>query len=167
VLGTTKWGSGPSVAFLHEDAGPWVVGMVANNIWSLGGGSGGNNRTNQMLLNPIIGFHPADGWALSSSPEITANWIANGNKWTVPVGGGVSKVARLGEQPIKLELGAYYNAIAPAASLTAARAPTSRVVAVAPTLSGFLDSHAVDPLLARALISVSGSPSQSRRRARR
>ena len=116
MLGTTKWGSGPSVAFLHEDAGPWVVGMVANNIWSLGGGSGGNNRTNQMLLNPIIGFHPADGWALSSSPEITANWIANGNKWTVPVGGGVSKVARLGEQPIKLELGAYYNAIAPAAS---------------------------------------------------
>ena len=114
ILGTTKWGSGPSVAFLHEDAGPWVLGIVANNIWSFSGGSSGSsNRTNQMLLNPIIGFHLADGWALSSSPEITANWIANGNEWTVPVGGGVSKVVRLGEQPIKLELGAYYNAIRP------------------------------------------------------
>jgi hypothetical protein len=108
-------GSGPSVAFLHEDAGPWVLGIVANNIWSFGGSSGSSNRTNQMLLNPIIGFHLADGWALSSSPEITANWIANGNKWTVPIGGGVSKVVRLGEQPIKLGLEAYYNAIRPTA----------------------------------------------------
>jgi hypothetical protein len=104
MLGTTKWGSGPSIAFLHEDTGPWVLGLVANNIWSFGGRTGSSNRTNQMLLNPIIGYHLADGWAISSSPEITANWIANGNKWTVPVGGGVSKVFRVGEQPIKLGL---------------------------------------------------------------
>ena len=55
-------------------------------------------------------------WALSTSPEITANWIANGNKWTVPVGGGLSKVVRFGEQPIKFGLAAYYNAIRPTAS---------------------------------------------------
>ena len=66
-----------------------------------------------MLLNPIIGYHFGDGWALSSSPEITANWIANGNKWTVPIGGGVSKVVRLGELPLKLGLFAYYNAVRP------------------------------------------------------
>jgi hypothetical protein len=113
TLGTTKWGSGPSVAFVHEDAGPWVYALVANNIWSFSGGPGGNNRTNQMLLNPIIGYHFGDGWALSSSPEITANWIADGNKWTVPIGGGVSKVVRLGELPLKLGLFAYYNAVRP------------------------------------------------------
>jgi hypothetical protein len=96
ILGATKWGSGPSVAFIHEDAGPWVIALVANNIWTFGGAAG-NNATNQMLLNPIIGYHFADGWALSSSPEITANWIANGNKWAVPIGGGVSKVIRIGE----------------------------------------------------------------------
>jgi hypothetical protein len=66
-----------------------------------------------MLLNPIIGYHFGDGWALSSSPEITANWIADGNKWTVPIGGGVSKVVRLGELPLKLGLFAYYNAVRP------------------------------------------------------
>jgi hypothetical protein len=54
-----------------------------------------------MLLNPIIGYHFSDGWAISSSPEITPNWIASGNKWTVPAGGGVSKVLRIGEQPLK------------------------------------------------------------------
>jgi hypothetical protein len=115
MLGATKWGSGPSGAVTHEDAGPWVVGVVANNIWTFGSAAG-NNATNQMLLNPVISYHFGDGWALSSSPEITANWIANGNKWTVRVGGSVSKVLRFGELPMKFELAAYYNAIRPTAS---------------------------------------------------
>jgi hypothetical protein len=115
LLGATKWGSGPSVAFLHKDAGPWVWGLVANNIWTFDGATGGN-ATDQMLLNPFFSYHFGDGWALSSSPEITANWIATGNKWTVPVGGGVSKVIRIGELPVKLEVAAYYNAIRPTAT---------------------------------------------------
>jgi hypothetical protein len=115
LLGATKWGSGPSVAFLHKDAGPWVFGLVANNIWTFDGAAG-SNATNQMLLNPFFSYHFGDGWALSSSPEITANWIATGEKWTVPVGGGISKVMRIGELPVKLEVAAYYNAIRPVAN---------------------------------------------------
>jgi hypothetical protein len=57
-----------------------------------------------------------DGWSLGSSPNITTNWLASGGKWTVPAGGGFAKVVRLGAQPIKLELDAYYNAIRPKAS---------------------------------------------------
>ncbi len=113
ALGVNKWGSGPSAAILHEDASPWVYGAVVNNIWSFGGPPGSSDRTNQLLLNPIVSYHFSDGWALSSSPNITANWIASGDKWTVPVGGGFSKVTRLGEQPIKLALEAYYNVIRP------------------------------------------------------
>jgi hypothetical protein len=115
MLGATKSGSGPSVAFIRKDAGPWVFGLVANNIWTFDGATG-SNATNQMLLNPFFSYHFGDGWALSSSPEITANWIATGNKWTIPLGGGVSKVVRVGELPIKLEVGGYYNAIRPTAS---------------------------------------------------
>ena len=115
MLGATKSGSGPSIAFIHKDAGPWVLGLVANNIWTFDGATG-SNATNQMLLNPFFSYHFGDGWALSSSPEITANWIASGNKWTVPFGGGMSKVVRIGELPLKLEVAAYYNAIRPTAS---------------------------------------------------
>ena len=61
----------------------------------------------------MLSYHFADGWSVSSSPNITANWIVSGNKWTVPVGGGFGKVVRVGEQPIKLALDAYYNAIRP------------------------------------------------------
>jgi hypothetical protein len=115
ALGTTKAGSGPSFAFIHKDTGPWVFGLVTNNIWTFNGATG-SNATNQMLVNPFLSYHFGNGWALSSSPEVTANWIASGNKWTVPVGGGVSKVIRVGELPLKLEVAAYYNAIRPTAN---------------------------------------------------
>ena len=42
--------------------------------------------------------------------------MISGGKWTVRVGGGFGKVVRLGEQPIKLDLDAYYNAIRPKGS---------------------------------------------------
>jgi hypothetical protein len=37
------------VAFIKEDESPWVLGAVANNIWSLGGSPGSSDRTNQLL----------------------------------------------------------------------------------------------------------------------
>ena len=115
TVGVNKWGSGPSAAFVKEDESPWVFGAVVNNIWSLGGPPGSSDRTNQLLLNPIVSYHFGDGWSVGSSPNITTNWIASGGKWTVPLGGGFGKLVRLGEQPIKLDVDAYYNAIRPKA----------------------------------------------------
>jgi len=114
AIGVDKWGSGPSVAFIFKGDGPWVFGAVVNNIWSFGGGPI-NDRTNQMLLNPFVSYHLGDGWAVGSSPDITANWIASGGKWTVPVGGGMSKTIPIGDQHLKLAIDAYYNAIRPKA----------------------------------------------------
>jgi hypothetical protein len=115
ALGVNKWGSGPSAAFLHQDASPWVFGAVVNNIWSFGGPTTGSDRTNQLFLNPIVNYHFGDGWSVGSSPEITTNWIASGGKWTVPVGGGFGKLFRVERQAVRLDLDSYYNAIRPQA----------------------------------------------------
>jgi hypothetical protein len=41
---------------------------------------------------------------------ITANWNADsGNRWTVPLGGGVGKLFKIGSLPINSRLEAYYN----------------------------------------------------------
>jgi hypothetical protein len=37
ALGATKWGSGPSVAFIHEDAGPWSLLLSPTTSGRLGG----------------------------------------------------------------------------------------------------------------------------------
>ena len=50
------------------------------------------------------------GWYLVSSPVITANWKADSDDtWTLPVGGGVGKVFRVGELPVKGTIQGYYN----------------------------------------------------------
>ena len=115
ALGVHRWGSGPSAAFVVQNESPWIYGAVVNNIWSFGNDANPANRTNSFLLNPSLSYHFDDGWSVSSSPNITANWIAQGGKWTVPIGGGLSKAGWLGEQPLKLGLDAYYNVVRPKA----------------------------------------------------
>lgn len=115
-LGVNKWGSGPSVGFVKKDESPWLFGAVINNIWSFGGPPAGGDRTNELLINPFVSFHFGDGWSVSTSPDIEGDWIANGGKWTVPIGGGIAKVVLVDGQPIKFAVDGYYNAIRPEAS---------------------------------------------------
>ena len=106
-LGNKHWGLGPSavvVAMLDQ----WVVGGLINNIWSIGGSS--DPDINQMLLQPFVNYNLGDGWYLVTAPIMTANWEAsNGNKWTVPLGGGGGKAFRIGKQPVNINLQIYYN----------------------------------------------------------
>jgi hypothetical protein len=53
-----------------------------------------------------------DGWYLISLPIITADWLA-GQQWTVPFGGGLGRVFRIGDQPINTEIQAFYNVVRP------------------------------------------------------
>ena len=115
AVGANSWGTGPSIAFVKKDESPWMLGAIANNIWSLNGAAPDSERTNELLVNPFVSYHFGDGWSVGSSPNITANWIGTGGKWTVPVGGGFSKVVALNTQPVKLAVDAYYNAIRPKA----------------------------------------------------
>ena len=113
-VGVNKRGSGPSVALIWRNCGPWVVGVVANNVWSLGGPPTGSDTTNSLLLNPFVSYEFGDGWLVGSSPNITADWeSAPGKRWTLPVGGGIGKAVRIGGQPVKLQLDNYYNVLRP------------------------------------------------------
>jgi hypothetical protein len=57
-----------------------------------------------------VNYNMADGWYLSSSPIITANWKADDdNTWTVPLGGGFGKIFRIGNLPINAQLQSFYN----------------------------------------------------------
>jgi hypothetical protein len=107
-LGTDKWGVGPAGVALTM-RGPWVFGVLAQNIWSFAGDSD-RDDVNQFLLNPFVNYNLGDGLAIGSVPIITANWKADsGEKWTVPIGLQVSKIMPIGKLPINWILGAYYN----------------------------------------------------------
>jgi len=103
TLGAGEWGLGASGVLLAM-SGPWVVGGLVSNVWSFEG------SVNSFVFQPIINYNLADGWYLTSVPIITANWEAtSGNRWTVPVGGGVGKIFKIGKQPMNAQIQAFYN----------------------------------------------------------
>lgn len=111
-LGSRDWGAGPSVVALTMQ-GPWVVGAIANQVWSIGDNKNSPN-TSTFFTNAFINYNLSDGWYLTSAPIITANWQAtSGNKWTVPVGGGFGKIQRIGGLPFNLSVAAYENVVRP------------------------------------------------------
>ena len=110
-LGSGKFSLGPTAVALTMQ-GPWVVGALINNQWSVAGW--GDQDVNQMFLQPFVNYNFGRGWYVTSGPIITANWEASsGNKWTVPVGAGVGRLFKLGKLPINTSLQAYYNAVKP------------------------------------------------------
>ena len=105
-LGTGKWsaGAGGVVFFAVK---PFTYGALLNNIWSFAGDSDRAN-VNLMTLQPFINYNMKDGWYLTSSPVMTANWEAtSGNRFTIPLGGGFGRVFKIGDQPISAYIQAF------------------------------------------------------------
>jgi hypothetical protein len=110
-LGSREFSMGPTgVALMTE--GPWVFGVLASQQWSVVGW--GDKSVSQMLIQPFVNYNLGDGWYITSSPIITADWKnESGHEWTVPVGAGVGKLFRAGKLPINTSLQGYYNAETP------------------------------------------------------
>jgi opacity protein-like surface antigen len=114
ILGTGKVLLGPTFVVVAEP-GHWVIGLLANNQWSLGGAPGRpsvNFLTAQYFINYNI--PGGQGWFLTSSPIVTADWTAApGQQWTVPLGGGFGRVFKVGDQPIDASVQGFYNVVRP------------------------------------------------------
>jgi opacity protein-like surface antigen len=112
ILGTGKVLAGPTVVVLVTPA-HWVIGVLANNQWSVGGDPA-RQPVNFLTVQPFINYNMAGGWFLVSSPIITADWLAApGQQWTVPLGGGVGRVFKIGDQHVSASLQGFYNAVRP------------------------------------------------------
>jgi hypothetical protein len=113
-LGNDRWGLGPTAVALHLEHGdPWVYGALANNIWSVSSSSS-DPSYNNFLLQPFLNYNFTGGLYLTSAPIVTADWEASGGqRWTVPLGGGVGKIFHLDKLPINSQVSAYYNVVKP------------------------------------------------------
>ena len=105
---TGQWGLGPTAVALTMP-GPWVIGTLVNNVWRIGGDAHGH-VLNTMTIQPFINYNLPHAWAISTAPLITSDWSAReGDRWTVPIGLGVSKIAHIVEQPLNFQLEYYHN----------------------------------------------------------
>ena len=112
TLGTERFSAGPAVAAIYS-TGPWVVGVVAQNLWSF---AGDNDRQDVrvMTLRPLVNYNLPLGWFLTTSPSIAANWkVDHEDCWLVPVGGGVGRVFHVGRQRLSATVESYYHVESP------------------------------------------------------
>ncbi len=113
LLGNDNVGFGPSFVLLHLERGsPWVYGFLVNNLWSSSNSTGPSY--NNGLLQPFVNYNLKSGLYFTTSPVITVNWQAKGSQqWTVPMGGGVGKIFKIGKLPLNSQLSGYYNVTRP------------------------------------------------------
>jgi len=113
ALGNDRYGIGPSAVVLYTKPGsPWVLGVLVNNVFSVGGSSNPADQAySNFLVQPFINFNFSHGFYLTSAPIITAAWKnGSGRRWVVPVGAGLGKVFHIGKLPVNAQLSGYYNA---------------------------------------------------------
>jgi hypothetical protein len=107
-LETGSWGLGPAAVVLKM-TGPWVLGGLLTQTWTIAH-SDTYTKINQLLFQPFVNYNFGQGWALSFSPIITANWEAtSGNQWTVPLGLGITRTTVFDGRPMNIGVQYYYN----------------------------------------------------------
>lgn len=110
-FGPDKWSAGPTAVVLTMP-GSWVIGGLVSQSWDLGGGREGDSDISLFTFQYFINYNMKGGWYLSTTPIISANWEAHSDdRWTVPIGGGVGRVFKVGNQPINAKIQGFYNVV--------------------------------------------------------
>ena len=101
-LGLDQWLLGPeaAVAMVRK----WgVVGVLVSHQWDIAGED--DYDTSITGGQYFYAFNLKDGWQINGSPTFSYNHEASsGNKWTFPLGVGVSKTSLFGGRPWKFGL---------------------------------------------------------------
>jgi hypothetical protein len=105
LLGTEKWGAGPSVLALKQTATGWTYGVLANHLWSVAG-SRERSEINSTFLQPFLAKQFPGARTLTINTESTYDW--HGETWNVPVNLTYSKVTHWGHQTVSLAGGVRY-----------------------------------------------------------
>lgn len=108
-LGTGKFGLGPTGVVLKQ-SGHWTYGALANHIWSVAG-EGDRADVSSTFMQPFLSYTTPKAWTFTLNSESTYDW--NGDNWSVPVNGMVTKLFHIGKQPISVGGGLRYWAESP------------------------------------------------------
>jgi len=79
--------------------------MLANHIWSVAG-DGNRADISNTFLQPFLSYTTPDAWTFTLNTESSYDWKAE--DWAVPVNFQVSKLTRIGKQPVSLGAGLRY-----------------------------------------------------------
>jgi hypothetical protein len=110
-LGNDKWAAGPAVVILAKP-GHWLYGVLAQHFWDFAGDDDAAD-VDLTSIQVFINYNFPEFY-VTTSPTFNYNHEADsGDRWTVPLGGGVGKLVKFGKMPVDFKLTAYTNVEAP------------------------------------------------------
>ena len=109
MLGTQKWGAGPTVVLLRQQSG-WTYGALANQVWSFAGSSHRRN-INSSFLQPFLSYTTHTHTTFGINTESTYDWVAD--QWTIPLNLFAAQLLKLGRLPVQFTVDGRYYAEAP------------------------------------------------------
>jgi hypothetical protein len=113
-LSAGKYGAGPAIVALIMP-GNIVTGVLVTQMFSIGGDPT-QPSISQLFIQPFFNYNLKGGWALFfGSSGITDNFNATPQqgKWLVPIGAGITKTFKLGDQPMQLGFQYFGNVVRP------------------------------------------------------
>lgn len=109
LLGSGKWGAGPTAVALWQGSG-WTIGALVTQTWSFAGPSSRAN-VNSTYMQPFIAYTTKGAWTFTANTETTYNWTTQ--DWSVPLNFQISKIVKIGKLPVSLFAGVRYWAASP------------------------------------------------------
>ena len=111
-LGQEKWQVGPA-AMLFKFSKTWTLGILGQH-WTSVAGDDDRADTNQTDIQYVIRRNLGKGWSIGMGPTVTIDWEADSdNRYTVPVGLGLTKTFRIGNTPIKARIEPQWTLVSP------------------------------------------------------
>jgi hypothetical protein len=109
VLGTEKWGIGPTGVVLKQ-TGPWTVGFLAGHVWSV---TGNDNRADvsATTLQPFFSYTTKTHTTIGAYTESAYDW--KGEQWQVPLIFQAGQLFKIGPQILQLAVAGKYWAESP------------------------------------------------------
>lgn len=93
-----------------KQSGPWTYGALANQLWSVGSTTGGT-KINSTYFQPFLSYSTPKAWTFALNTESTYDWV--NDEASVPINFMVSKVTKIGKQPVSIGGGVRYWADSP------------------------------------------------------
>ncbi|MHC3400675.1 hypothetical protein [Aeromonas veronii] len=109
MLGSEKWGLGPTAVVLRQ-TGPWTVGLLTSQIWSV---TGDEDRDDLSVssLQPFASYTTKTHTTIGAYTESTYDW--KNEQWSVPLIVQAGQMLKVGPQIMQLAVAGKYWAEAP------------------------------------------------------
>jgi hypothetical protein len=111
AFGKKQWGLGPAVAFGYKTK-DWTAALFPQYWWGIGGWNKDIPDASYLSMLYAFFYNLPNGWQVGTNPTVSYdNRASSGNKWNIPVGITVSKTTKIGNTPVKFQLGVEYSVV--------------------------------------------------------